>query len=561
MDYVKKNLSLLFIFLISLLPLINLLHQGLFLTHDGLDHVARIASFYSSLKEGNIIPRWSGNLNWGYGHPIFMFLYPLPSFSASFFHLLGFSFVNSLKIVFAISYSLSGIFMFLWLRKFLNSKSAVVGSILYLFSPYRFIDIYVRGAIGEHVAFVFLPLVLLALYNIFTNKTKLIRHLYLDFLFVAISFSFLILSHNAISLLFIPFIIFYCLYLYFQNKDKQKLIFSSMSLFFGFLFSFFFWFPAFFEGKYTLRDIVTRGEYAFRFVEIKQLFYGSWSYGGTGQFTVQLGIVSIILTVAATIFLFKYWKSKDREKYLLLGSLIFLLASIFLMLPQSNFIWSKITTLEKLQFPWRFLSITTFCMSLSGAILIEKINLKNKIKDILILLILLGIVLPTINYWHAKEYKFFTDSFFERLYPSTTDTGESSPIWSTRAMEHYPKNKLELIDGKAEFNILPWTSTYHEYAIDVKQDARFRENTLYFPGWKIYDNNKLISNIEFQDPKNRGVMTFRLEKGLHDIILKFEDTKIRKISNFISLISIIFVILIPVIFLIFPNHKIRKYKW
>ena len=160
MRNIKINRNFLFVFLISLLPLFNLITPGLPVTHDGLDHVVRIANFYQSLTEGILIPRWAGNLNWGYGHPILMFLYPLPSYFASLFHFFGFSYIDSLKLVFASSYVFSGIFMYLWLKEFLGDRPAIVGSILYLFAPYRFVDLYVRGALGEHVAFVFIPLVL-----------------------------------------------------------------------------------------------------------------------------------------------------------------------------------------------------------------------------------------------------------------------------------------------------------------------------------------------------------------------------------------------------------------
>src|SRR3990167_9100850 len=141
----------------SLIPLFNLLTPGLPVTHDGQDHVARIANFYLSLSEGNVIPRWANNLNWGYGHPILMFLYPLPSYLASVFHFLGLSLVDSVKAVFGFSYILSGLFMFLWLRNFLGKFPAMVGAIIYLYAPYRFVDLFVRGAIGEHVAFIFVP--------------------------------------------------------------------------------------------------------------------------------------------------------------------------------------------------------------------------------------------------------------------------------------------------------------------------------------------------------------------------------------------------------------------
>ena len=105
----------------------------------------------------------------------------------------------------------------------------------------------------------------------------------------------LILSHNAISLMFLPISFLYALYLY----SKQKKYFQNIMLIFilGFGVSAFFWMPAFFEGKFTLRDIVTAGDYKSRFVDFRSLLYGSWSYGGTGQFSVQIGIFHWFLTI------------------------------------------------------------------------------------------------------------------------------------------------------------------------------------------------------------------------------------------------------------------------
>lgn len=559
MDYIKKHSTLLLVFLLSLLPIVNLLTPGLLITHDSLDHVVRVANFYQSLSEGIIIPRWAGNLNWGYGHPVLMFLYPLPSYIMSVFHFLDISYVNSFKLLIAASYSLSGIFMYLWLSRFLNKYAALLGATLYLFAPYRFVDIYVRGAIGEHVAFMFMPLVLLALYKLFNSNKHQIRDYYLNFIFVSASFALLILSHNAISLLFIPFIIFYIFYLFLENKSKQKFLLSFFSLGFGFLFSFFFWFPAFIEGKYTLRDIVAKKEYIDRFVEIKDLIYGIWNYGGTGQFTTQLGLIQIILVIASIFFLITLFKSKDKIKFLFLGTIIFLLFSVFLMLKESNFIWENITTLQKLQFPWRLLAITSFYTALTGSILLDKVRFKSK--NLIIGLLIIFAIIPTLGYWHANEYKIINDTYLMKPFPSTTDTGESSPIWSTRSMDEYPKDGIEILDGNSEIVKVKGNSTYHEYIIDAKTKTRIKENTLYFPGWKIYDNNNLLTNIEFQDPANRGVMTFYIEPGLHNIVLIFEDTKIRKISNYISLTSIFLVLIFPIIFIIFSKLKINKYKW
>src|SRR3989338_3438890 len=142
MKIIKEHLLLLLIIFLGIIPLLDLFHPGLPLTHDGQDHVARIANFYQSLSEGNIVPRWAGNLNCGYGHPILMFLYPLPSYISSLFHVLGFSLIDSVKLVYGLTYILSGIAMYLWVKEFLSREAGFVAAILYMFAPYRFVELY-----------------------------------------------------------------------------------------------------------------------------------------------------------------------------------------------------------------------------------------------------------------------------------------------------------------------------------------------------------------------------------------------------------------------------------
>lgn len=518
----KKYIPLLLLLVIGLIPLMDLFHPGLPITHDGQDHVARIANFYQGLKEGNIIPRWAGNLNWGYGHPILMFLYPLPSYIASFFHFLGFSLVDSTKLVFGLGFLASGVAMYMWLKTFLSEEASLAGGILYMFAPYRFVDLYVRGALGEATAFIFLPLSLYFLAKKNINKKISIG--------LALSIAFLITSHNAISLMFLPIIVGYVLFLYKKSKD---LIAPLLSIVLGFALSAFFWIPAFFEGKYTLRDIVTAGDYLSRFVNWKDLLYGNWSYGISGQFSVQIGIVHWIFIVLSFPIIFYLYKKK-KDWILPAGLIILFTLSIILMLPVSKFIWETVRTLQKFQFPWRLLSVSVFSSATLGAIVLN--NFKHKKLDLFIVIVLVFIFYS--SFWHAKRYLYKNEDFFTGIYNSTTDTGESSPIWSVRFMEKRPKAKIEVISGSAKITNLKRTSTEHAYEILADDKVRIKENTLYFPGWEVLVDGK-PANIQFQDEKNRGVITFYLEKGKHNVRVILKETKLRLYSDMLSLLGLI----------------------
>lgn len=542
----ENYILLLIIIVTSFLINADLFHEGFPITHDGQDHIARIANFYNNLREGVFIPRWAANLNWGYGHPILMFLYPLPSYIASFFHSLGFSFIDSTKIVFGLGITLSGITMYLWLSEFLDKKSGFIGAILYMFTPYRFVELYVRGDIGENLAFIFPPLVLYYLLKL--SREMNYKHIVLG----SISLAGLILSHNAVSLMFMPFIVFYSIYLLSLVKKKRLYIVNALLLLLlGFGLSAFFWIPGLFEGKYTLRNIVTAGEYASRFIDFNKLFYGTWSYGIAGQFSLQMGLINIFVLTLSPLVVYFFYKKKDKKYLLAIVLLAYTFLSIFLMLKQSLFIWQKIMILQNFQFPWRFIYITVFTTSVLAGFLVSIIP--KKIQSICIVVLFITILFLNKDYWHANNYLYKNDSFFTSIYRSTTDTGESAPIWSVRFMEKTPEKSIEVINGKAEINEIKRSTTRHEYKISANTETRIRENTLYFPGWRVFVDDK-SANIEFQDPQNRGLITFNVPNGVHNVLVEFSKTKLRIFSDLISLFSIISLFII----ILLSRFKVSK---
>lgn len=546
MEFIKRYSSILILIVIGFIPVIPLFHSGLPITHDGQDHVARIANFYASLSEGNIIPRWAENLNWGYGHPILMFLYPLPSYLASFFHFLGFSFVDSVKIVFGATYILSGLAMYLWVRNVFGERAGLLAGVLYMYAPYRFVDFYVRGAIGEHVAFLFAPLVFYFAFKI-KQKPSLI-----PVIGGGLSLAGLLLSHNALALLFVPLASLYILSLIWKSKNKRLLTFYFAVLAcLGFGLSAFFVIPALLEGKYTLRDMVTdHGEYRQGFVSILDFFIPSWSYGGTAFLSKQIGIVQLLGLVIGVYGFIKFRKNKFLFALLSLS----LIVSLILMLPVTDFVWAHVSLLQKFQFPWRLLAIVVFVTSVLPSFIFN-IKRNEKFYSVYVTVMCIAVVLLYYPYYQTNGYLLKPESFYTGIYKSTTDTGESSPRWSVRFMEHTPNQLAEVIEGEADIKQLTRTSTNHTYKIQAKTDmARIRENTLYFPNWQVFVNGQPVG-IEFQDRQNRGLITYYVPKGNNNVTIEFNNTKQRILANSISLLSLLG--LLVLIILAFVKKKLR----
>lgn len=167
-------------------------------------------------------------------------------------------------------------------------------------------------------------------------------------------------------------------------------------------------------------------------------------------------------------------------------------------------------------------------------------------KNVVPLLIGLAVVIISIPFWQSDGYIEKPASYYSSVYPGTTDTGESAPVWSVRFMEKEPVAQVQVVEGEGAIDIGARTSTKHVYTVQtVSEKTRLLDNTLYFPGWKVsVDGIELpVTDLLFQDPNYRGLINFYINMpGTHTIIVEFTDTKLRTISNIISVISGILVI-------------------
>ena len=153
----KIPLPIIIVLIFAFISGFSLLHKGLPPTHDGEYHVVRFYEFDKVLKEGVVYPRWAPDLNFGYGVPLFNYNYPLPNYYASFLHSFGISFIDAFKLNLFTALLFAGLFFYLWAEVFFKKEGALIGAVFYTFSPYLFVDLYIRGSVGEVWALALFP--------------------------------------------------------------------------------------------------------------------------------------------------------------------------------------------------------------------------------------------------------------------------------------------------------------------------------------------------------------------------------------------------------------------
>lgn len=516
---------------------------GYFTHHDDLQ-VMRIFEMRKCFTDLQIPCRWVPDMGYGNGYPLFNYYNPLPYYIGGIFsYFVGF--LISAKMLFLIPLLLGGISMYVFAKDLLGKEAGFLSAILYMFAPYRALDSYVRGAVAESFALAFFPLVLY-----FLKKGNLVLFSILLALFLT--------SHTIMTLLFLPVLIFFIGFWLYEKKINKKTVVLGLLL--GFGLSVFFTLPAFFEKNLVQIENLARMELNFRahFVTLPQLFLDrSWGYGASfaGPFdtiSFQLGLphwVLAFLSIPVVLFL----KRKDRKLlFLYFGIFLIFLFSIFMTHNKSAFVWENIGILRFAQFPWRFLSVSIFSMSLLGGIFIASLNSKWG-RGLVIILTLVTIFL---NWSYFKPQKFFYEmSDEQKLTGVEWETQQKASI-----LDYLPVGAVEpreraadmpaVVTGEASISAFEKRSNSFTMEVDVKEKSQFELPLYNFPNWRVYDGGQLIKHVN----GNIGRISFVLEKGSHKILGKFQDTPIRTFSNFVSLIS-----MFVLIYLIYgKSRKISK---
>lgn len=360
-------------------------------THDLDHHLARSYDAVQTIAEGQFPLRWAGTLNYGCGVPIFNFFYPLLYYLV----VLIFSFSKdmflSFKLISFASLLIGTVFFYLWAKKETGDRwAAFAGAILYLYAPYRFLLVYVRGS-PEYLAYAIWPVVLY-FYSLAFKEQNFKKFLWFCF-FAALSGGLLTISHNFTVMFLMPILLLYLILKFFfgQKLEKKRILLIIFAYLSAFGLGAFFIFPAFFEMQFTKLPIPAFTYYD-HFPELWQVLYSKWGYfysfpgikddGMSFQLGyahwVVLGLVGFWI-ISRLILLIS--KKKDFGAFLRdnIWVIVFFglsLFALFLTLPYSRFIWDRIGLLQDIQFPWRLLGIDVLAISTVFVFWLTKIKSK-----------------------------------------------------------------------------------------------------------------------------------------------------------------------------------------
>ena len=577
-NMLKRFLPILFILIASYVAASHLLKTDLYFPIHDDTQTARVFTMAKSLADGMIPVRWVSDLGYGYGYPIYNFYAPLAYYFGGLLVIGGLSVLTATKAMMLVGVLVSGISMYLLARQFWGVFGGMIAAVLYMYAPYHGVNIYVRGAVSEYWAYGILPLTVLGFYMLFKslqedeanheNSKLKIQNAKLQFknkkvwtwiIISAISLAAVILSHNLTAMMISPFLIALLGVFSYILITKQKLYairYLLYAFFLGLALSAFYWIPALFEMRYTNVASQIGGGAAFgdHFVCIKQLWDSPMGYGGstptcTDGLSYKIGKIHILFVLLSLFSLF--FLRKQREKKIVVAiSLAVATIGVFMMLSPSLPLWNLSSFTAYFQYPWRFLAIVLFAITLmSGSFisLLEQIISPQHKQPILALVVFLvtGIVIAT-------NAEFFTPRTMSKVASSEYTTSQAVQWEASKISDEYlppyfskpdtsqdlPKQRFVLSMG--EGIIMPGSKKTQSYFATVlaKSPVTVHVNIAYFPAWKAFvDGKESVYKVVSSG------MQLTLPAEDHTIAFKFVQTPLQKFSNLLSIAGLVFIVL------------------
>lgn len=533
----RKMLGIFAVVALSYFAFRALLVPGFFPMHDATQ-VGRVVVMGRALRNGQFPVRWVSGLGYGYGYPIFNFYGPLPYYVGGILYALGLSGLAATKAMIAFGIVLSGVSMYLAARKGLGDLGAVVTSVFYVYAPYHAVEVYVRGAVGELWVLPFLPFLLWGFLMVGAGKTK--RGIIVG----GVGLAGIILSHTLLGyattlLILVSVGIGWCIAKVkgagIHLKDSLALVAVGLGL------SAFFWLPATWEMGYTnvASQVGPTANVFDHFICPSELWDAPWGFGGSAPgcidgLSFKLGKIQILTAVLALFIAF--FKRIKFNGLFSLASLV-TLVSLFFTLPLSAPLWKIVPQFTFLQYPWRFLTLAIFGLSLLTGTIIKFLG-NAFIRVAASALLVAGVIVTnaklfTPQYQYAKEDAEFETSTELRwrvskisdeylppsiVRPRIPQEVAGSPVSSTHSLEVETEIDRE---------------TYGKFMLMSKLNQSVPIARAYFPGWRYWVNGQ-----EVLPTLTRGLPSVTVPEGQSVVEIRFGNTPVRTLANAVSLLTL-----------------------
>jgi hypothetical protein len=518
---------------ILVVPLVTL---GFPENFDLPQHLRFARTFLETISSGHIIPVWASADNAGFGSIGVRLYPPLIYLVMSCIQFVIHSWYDTLWLFILICMFGSCASMYFLAKEWLPPGYALSAAMLYAIVPYHLIEIYQAFLLAEFAAAAIMPLCFLFAYRV------VVRDRWFDALALSACFSALVLTHIPTTIIVLPSLGIFVLF----QIERNNLVRTAVRL-----------------AMAAALSLAVTGFYSIQFLtelnwvkHNSQEFYAAGTYNyadyffplflNSGESYVPrflwlwdaiIGLTLLLFIPLAVFLIVRMVRriSVPRHYYAVAAVGIF---AFFMMSSLSTFVWTNLSVLQKLQFPWRWLTVTSLFGSIAFVFAVfeflRRTEKPGRIPAYALAMIVAAMVVIDSTQLIVPSTQVSRAAFSQKLDSLDDERGCGCwwPVWATE--KAFDRRDPAIAENRA-VSITRWDSNAREFSISPGPAGFARLATFYYPYWTARING--IPQEVHADADGSLVVPIGAE--LSKINVDFREPASYSAARYLSLVAII----------------------
>jgi hypothetical protein len=493
---------------------------------NDLPHHYRMAtSLHQSLSDGALYPGWNNLASYGYGDVSFRFYPPLLYYLLSLGRALAGGWYYGSILIFTLLTAAGGLGVYYWAKAMLPRKQAVWAGIFYLIAPFHVNEFYQACLLTQYAAGAVLPFA-------FAFAERVCRRgAARECIGLAVSYALLVLTHLPLAVIGSVALAIYSIARLNRARAASTLARLAVSVAAALAASAFFWFTMVSELSWMRGGSSQAGlwfDYRYNFL------FGKVFDGSNTWWANILGSMTVLMLLPALALLGKRQRGAAHPALKAVGLVAVL--SLLMTLPVSEPVWQVLAPLQRVEFPWRWLTILSMSGPVALAATIDYWKAKaSSPRRSWALLAFAPVVITTAftAFQIIRPASFVEQGYFEP-FAEKIASSKSLPIWLPAWADDAPRRATDNLEiAGREFIVESWERERRVFRVGEGAATDARVRTFYYPHWVASSDAGALQTRAGDD----GALIVSLPERPATVTIQFQEPPRRLWSIIVSIAS------------------------
>ena len=491
---------------------------------DLLNHFRFALPFYDAIQQGNLRPSWLAESNSGYGDASFRFYPPALYYLLAIARAISGSwYIGTMSVLVFLSV-VGALGVYFWARQFLPSEISMWAGILYSIAPYHTNQLYQAFLLAEFAGAAVLPFGFAFVLRVCRRGSPL------DIAGLSLCFAVLILTHLPLTVIGAVALFVYTVICLERKNRWSTILRLTSAVLLALAASSFYWTTMVAELKWIQA-------YDSQSVEFSQNFlFMTLSPDNLNVWWMNIIFVGTLAMFWPAFVLLRHWKGQRTQQRTVNGVALLLFVSIFMATPISWPVWKILSPLQQVQFPWRWLGVTSmaFAVMLPAALPFWRKQAMGPKRFLALVAAGTFAISLAFSISHiVREAQYLNARDFDSTLRSISGTEGVWQWWPVWARTPIRSMNTAVEAGSRSFVVDSWEPERRVFRVSPGQAGDIRVRTFFYPHWVATADGASLAVRPDQD----GALLISIPETAVSVILEFKEPTRVRVAGYLSLIG------------------------